>query len=80
MAERLAWDQEASGSIPDTLIMGTIEPNYWLDIWSEGIIYEDELVVTDEQYDYLFPYSRVDGVRIFPKLLVDLIGLSLSIL
>lgn len=42
-------------------------------LWFDGVVYEDELDVTDEEYDYLFPFSKVDGVRVFPKLLVNLI-------
>ena len=46
----------------------------WLPVlWFEGVVYEDELDVTDEEYDYLYPFSKVDGVRVFPKLLVKLI-------
>ena len=43
-------------------------------LWSKGSINEDELKVTKEQYDFLFPFSRVDGVRIFPRLLVDYVS------
>lgn len=32
-----------------------------------GWIYEDELP-EDYPYDAMFPYSRVDGVRLFPRL------------
>ncbi len=41
-------------------------------LFSQGCVYEDELPeLSNEDFDFLFEFSRVDVVRIYPKIIVD---------
>jgi len=41
-------------------------------LWFWGHVYEDDLPeMSEEKFKWLFAFSKVDGVRIYPKILVD---------
>ena len=42
-------------------------------IWGDGVVYEDDLNVSEPGFDFLYDRSKVDGVRLYPKLLVQLV-------
>jgi hypothetical protein len=41
-------------------------------LFTKGTVYEDDLPeLSDEDFSFLYQFSRVDGVRIYPKIIVD---------
>ena len=41
-------------------------------MWSKGVVYEDDLPdVTDETFRMLHKVSKVDIVRVYPKIIVE---------
>ncbi len=73
--ESLEWDidEYLKGTLEATLRAENKQLEKLIDdLWVGGFVYEDDIPeeTPKEAYDWLYQYSKVDGVRLYPKILV----------